>query len=121
MYRTSDAIESVLQIASTLPDMTRLPLESSVGGRPISALRLRVGRESERRGVLLMAGLHGRELLNPDLLLDFLIGLRLHETSDWVIDRTVWPASLIRNSGNWSASGYHCDPTYMGPSPFFEP
>jgi hypothetical protein len=25
------------------------------------------------------------------------------------------------NSGDWSASGYHCDETYKGPEPFFEP
>ena len=185
MYRTSDTIETGLQIFGSYRDMTHLPLESSVGGRPISALRLRVGRQTERRSVLLMAGLHARELLNPDLLIDFLLGLRAHETTDWVIDRTVWPASLIRmllesldiyflpnanpdgrekamttdrdwrkntryhfrpypersctgtdinrnfdflphvrsrdDSGDFSASGYHCDPTYMGPSAFFEP
>ncbi len=186
MYRSSELIENTLRLwGDVFIPMTHIPLENSVNGRPISALRLRIGPATQRRRVLLMAGLHGREVLNPDILIDFVVGLINHLDTDWVIDRTRWTAALIRmlaesldiyilpnanpdgreraltsdslwrknmryhfrpypetsctgtdinrnfdffpstrtrdNAGNWTSSGYHCDPTYKGPSPFFEP
>lgn len=80
MYRTAAQIESAISLLSTLfPQyFTRVPLpNASVQGRTISALRMRVGSGSERRGVLFVGGTHARELMNPDAIVDLALDLLL--------------------------------------------
>jgi murein tripeptide amidase MpaA len=80
MYRTAAQIESAISILSSwFPQyFTRIPLpHASVLGRPISAMRMRVGGGAERRGVLLVGGTHARELMNPDAIIELAIDLLL--------------------------------------------
>ena len=50
-------------------------LAPSVLGQPISGIRMAGGTRIDRRGVLLIAGVHARELINPDLLIFFALKL----------------------------------------------
>lgn len=79
-YLTATGIESGLHyLASTYPSicqLTALP-EPSHQGRTSRAVRIGTASAPGRKGVLLVAGLHARELVNPDLLL--LFALRLCE------------------------------------------
>ncbi|HWM65160.1 MAG TPA: M14 family zinc carboxypeptidase [Steroidobacteraceae bacterium] len=84
MYRTVSQIESAISIlASWFPNFfTRIELpETSVEGRTVSALRLRAGGGSSRRGVLVVGGTHARELMNPDAIVDLAIDLFLSYTN----------------------------------------
>ncbi len=51
--------------------------ENSVEGRPVFALRLRVGGGAARRAVLIVGGTHARELMNPDAIIELAIDLLL--------------------------------------------
>ncbi|WP_409497055.1 M14 family zinc carboxypeptidase [Amycolatopsis sp. cmx-11-12] len=70
-YQASYHFERFIHdMAQALPDTlsrVRLP-EPSVQGKPISVLRMRSGTRADRPGVILMAGAHARELMNPELL-----------------------------------------------------
>jgi hypothetical protein len=80
MYRTASQIESAISIlAAWFPNFfTRIQLpETSVEGRTVSAVRLRAGGGSSRRGVLVVGGTHARELMNPDAIVDLAIDLFL--------------------------------------------
>ncbi|EME53113.1 M14 family zinc carboxypeptidase [Amycolatopsis decaplanina] len=74
-YQASYHFERLIQdMAQALPDTlsrVRLP-EPSVQGKPISALRMRGGTRADRPGVILMAGAHARELMNPELLYNWI-------------------------------------------------
>jgi murein tripeptide amidase MpaA len=72
MYRTIAQIESAIDaLANAQPTIcTRFPLNNSVENRPISALRLRAGGGTDRSGVLMIGGMHARELMNPDALIE---------------------------------------------------
>lgn len=100
MYRRSADIEAINQdLASSFPALvTRIPLDDSRQGRQISALRIRGGDLEQRRGVLLVGGIHARELMNPDLLVEAAIDLVDHYLSetDWVMGNQRWPAEVIR-------------------------
>lgn len=100
MYRRSADIEAVIdQLVAEVPELvTKIELLPSRRGRPISALRIRGGDTAERRGVLFVGGIHARELLNPDLLVDLVIDLLTHylEVSDWVMGGQRWPAATVR-------------------------
>ena len=100
MYRRSGDIEAVLEeLVAELPELaTKIELLPSRRGRPISALRVRGGDLPERPGVLFVGGMHARELLNPDLLVDLVIDLVTHylEDSDWVLGGQRWPAVTVR-------------------------
>lgn len=52
-----------------------IALSPSVLGQPISAIKIAGGTRTDRRGVLFIAGLHARELINPDLLIFFALQL----------------------------------------------
>ncbi|MFE9575537.1 M14 family zinc carboxypeptidase [Nocardia sp. NPDC006044] len=58
-------------VNSSFCSRVQLPL-TSVEGRPISALRIRAGDRADRQGVLLLGGAHARELINTDLLANFM-------------------------------------------------
>ena len=70
-YLTASGIETCLQfLSSTYPSICQLIVmpESSVEGRTIRAVKLAKGTGPNRRGVLLIGGVHARELVNPDML-----------------------------------------------------
>ena len=55
----------------TRPDLcSRIRLSNSIEGRPIYALRLRAGGGGHRRGILIVGGMHARELINPDAIIE---------------------------------------------------
>jgi murein tripeptide amidase MpaA len=77
-YLTAAGIESGLQyLATTYPALCQLTIlpETSWEGRTSRAVKIASGGGAGRRGVLLVAGLHARELVNPDLLLYFALRL----------------------------------------------
>jgi murein tripeptide amidase MpaA len=80
-----------------------ITLESSREGRPIRAIKLGKGSSPSRRGVLLVGGIHARELLNPDSLIyfAFLLAFAYKYNRDLVLGgRTYsswWVKMLIEN------------------------
>ena len=101
MYRTVAQLDFVQALlASFFPSLcTRLELpEPSVQGRPVYALRMRSGHGENRRGVLLIAGTHSRELMNPDMLIELALDrLVSYETgNDLVLGGRRWPAADVK-------------------------
>jgi hypothetical protein len=72
MYRTVAQLDAALQtLVMTRPDLcSRVRLGDSIEGRPIYALRLRAGGAENRRGILIVGGMHARELMNPDAIIE---------------------------------------------------
>src|SRR5262249_15916722 len=70
-YLTATGIEGAIahlaSTYSTLCQLITLP-ESSVEHRAIHAIKIANGSGTGRRGVLLIGGVHAREVVNPDLL-----------------------------------------------------
>ncbi len=70
-YLTTTGIEACLQYLATnyssICQLITLP-ETSVQGRTSRAVKLGKGGGANRRGILLVGGLHARELINPDCL-----------------------------------------------------
>lgn len=100
-YRTVAQIDLVTGLlAQSFPSLcTRIELpEPSVQGRPVYALRLRAGDGDGRRGVLAIGGVHARELMNPDMLLELAVDLVIsyRTGNDLVLGARVWPAADVR-------------------------
>ncbi len=100
-YLTTEAIEaSVAFISLAYPSITDLiPLpEASVEGRTSRALKIANGSGSNRRGVLLIGGVHARELVNPDLLVDLAIRIchSYENDADISYGGKTWPAATIK-------------------------
>ena len=77
-YLSTKGIGDGLQYLKTnFPSIchSTINLSSSVVGQSISAIKIAGGPKTDRRGVLLIAGVHARELINPDLLIFFAIKL----------------------------------------------
>ena len=72
MYRTVAQLDAALEtLVTTRPDLcSRIRLGNSIEGRPIYALRLRAGGGANRRGILIVGGMHARELMNPDAIIE---------------------------------------------------
>lgn len=73
-YLPADGIEGVIvHLAATYSSLTELITlpEQSVEQRTIHALKIANGTGPARRGVLLLGGVHAREVVNPDLLVTF--------------------------------------------------
>lgn len=73
-YLPADGIEGVVvHLAATYASLTELITlpEQSVEKRTIHALKIASGKGPSRRGILLLGGVHARELVNPDLLVTF--------------------------------------------------
>ncbi len=72
MYRTIAQLDAAIaSLVEARPDLcTREALQNSVEGRPIHALRLRAGGGENRRGILIVGGMHARELMNPDAIIE---------------------------------------------------
>jgi murein tripeptide amidase MpaA len=101
MYRTVAQLDFLgALLAAFFPQhCSRFQLpETSVQGRPVYALRLRAGSGENRRGVLLVAGTHSRELMNPDLLIELAIDLIVtyRTGNDLVLGGTRWSATDIK-------------------------
>jgi murein tripeptide amidase MpaA len=104
MYRTVAQLAAVLnQVAAGAPELcTLLPLpERSVQGSAVSALRIAAAGPvpvDERPGVLLIAGTHARELMNPDLLVELAVDLVAAQRTgtDIVLGGRTWPAAAVR-------------------------
>jgi len=77
-YLNTAAIEACVQfIAANFPAIaTLIPLhEHSVEGRAIHAVKIASGGGANRRGALLIAGVHAREIVNPDALVTLALKL----------------------------------------------
>lgn len=73
-YLPSDAIDGVVtHLAATYHTLTQLITlqEPSIEQRTIHGIKIANGSSPSRRGVLLIGGVHARELVNPDLLVSF--------------------------------------------------
>jgi murein tripeptide amidase MpaA len=80
MYRTVAQLDSVMKfLADFFPQLcTRVELPNrSIEGRPIFALQMHAGSNSNRRSVLIVGGMHARELMNPDAIVDLQLDLVL--------------------------------------------
>ena len=80
MYRTVAQINSVMGfLAAAFPQMcTRIEApHKSVQGRPIFLLRIQGGSATNRRSILIVGGMHARELMNPDAIVDLQLDLML--------------------------------------------
>jgi murein tripeptide amidase MpaA len=77
MYRTIAQLDAaIVSLINTRPDLcTRVALNNSIEGRPIHALRLRAGGGANRRGILIVGGMHARELMNPDAIIELAFDL----------------------------------------------
>lgn len=99
-YMTSDAIEGVLALLHaaypTFTQLVQLP-ETSVEQRVIHALRIGAGG-SDRNGVLLVAGTHARELINPDALVGLAYKLcwSYENRTDVTLGQKLWSAPDIQ-------------------------
>jgi carboxypeptidase T len=73
-YLTADGIEgAIAHLAATYNSVCQLVAlpEPSIEHRVIHALKIAHGAGADRRGVLLIGGVHAREVVNPDLLVSF--------------------------------------------------
>ena len=78
MYRTVAQLDSVMDILATFfPAVcTRVEMPNrSVLGLPIYALHIHAGSSTNRRSVLIIGGMHARELMNPDAIADLQLDL----------------------------------------------
>ena len=85
-YLTASAIEAgLVQLASTHSTICELMVlpEPSIEGRSIRAVKIGDRTRSARPGILVIAGAHAREVVNPDMLL--MLGVKLCQA---VVDQT---------------------------------
>src|ERR1044072_8112672 len=84
MYRTIAQLDAAIDsLVNTKPDLcARVTLNNSLEGRPIHALRLRAGGGTNRRGILIVGGMHARELMNPDAIIELAFDLVQAYTSN---------------------------------------
>jgi murein tripeptide amidase MpaA len=78
LYRTPEQLDIITgAFATVFPGLFTRELlpHSSIGGLPIYATRMRGGKSYWRRTVLITGGLHARELMNPDAIVDLLVDL----------------------------------------------
>jgi murein tripeptide amidase MpaA len=96
MYRTIAQLDAAMDaLVKTRPDLcTRVALNNSVEGRPIHAMRLRAGGGENRRGILIVGGMHARELMNPDAIIELAFDLVQAYTSE---------TGLAYGGAEWSA------------------
>src|SRR5215472_15483675 len=96
MYRTIAQLDAAIDsLVETRPDLcTGVPLGNSVEGRPVRALRLRAGGGADRRGILIVGGMHARELMNPDAIIELAFDLAQAYTSE---------TGLTYGGAEWSA------------------
>jgi len=101
MYRTVAQLDSLTSLLATwFPQyFSRIQLpNASIEGRPIHALRMRVGGGEDRRAVLIVGGTHARELMNPDAIVELAVDLLISHANgtDVVYGGRTWPANDVR-------------------------
>ena len=101
MYRTVAQLDMVMNTLGTdFPELcTRVEMPNrSVQRRPIHALRFHAGTATDRRGVLVVGGMHARELMNPDAIVDLMIELILAytENQDITLGGKTWRARELK-------------------------
>lgn len=101
MYRRVAQLDSVMGLLATwFPQLcTRIELPNrSIQGRPVYAFRMRAGSGSNRRGVLLVGGMHARELMNPDAIVELQLDLVTSylNGTDLVLGGRTWSALDIK-------------------------
>jgi hypothetical protein len=110
-FLTVKMIEATMvQLARIAPDLfTRVELpEPSLDGRKIHAIRMAHGSGPNRRGFLMVGGVHGRELMNPDaiveLLIDLLVAYRNKESLSYGQRTWTWfeLANIIHTLDIWA-------------------
>lgn len=80
-YMSVAAVDTAIdQVANSFPTLARIIVlpERSVEGRVIKALRIAGGTSGQpdsRQGVLFVGGIHARELINPETLVEFALRL----------------------------------------------
>ena len=96
MYRTITQLDEAIEaLANTRPDLcTRVALNNSTEGRPIFALRLRAGGGTNRRGILIVGGMHARELMNSDAIIELAFDL---------VQAYSGETGLVYGGAEWSA------------------
>jgi murein tripeptide amidase MpaA len=97
LYRTPAQLEHVMEtFATAFPRLcTRVSLSNpSVQGSAIHALRLASTRATGRRGVLIVGGVHARELMNPDAIIELLKDMLL---------AYFWGRDITYGGRSWSA------------------
>lgn len=97
-YLNTPGVESCLvYLASTYPSITQLIVlpEQSIEGRTSRAIKISGGSGEDRNGVLLIGGVHARELINPDLLVSLALKMCYAYTNN---------TGLTFGGKSWSAS-----------------
>lgn len=100
-YLSAAGVEAcVVYIANNFPSLTQLVTlpEPSVEGSTSRALKIASGSGSGRDAVLFIGGVHARELINPDLLVN--LALRLCQSyatnGDIVYGGKTWKAGTVK-------------------------
>jgi len=106
VYRTaaqlSQAIATLALVGSSFCETFTLA-ETSVEGVPITGLRIRAGDpEISRNGVLLLGGVHARELMNPEAIVDLAVDLLVSYVNGSDIIYSVYGSGAP--GATWSAS-----------------
>lgn len=94
-----DIDELIVAGGKAFPDFYKvIDLEPSRELRPIRAVKMGKGSSPTRRGVLIVGGLHARELMNPDALLYFMfhLGSSYLNNKDFIVGGQKYSAAFIR-------------------------
>lgn len=86
-------------LQNVYPDFCKvINLKPSREGRPIRAVKIGKGTGTDRRGVLLLGGLHARELLNPDSLIYFAYNLAFayKKNKDYSMGAKTYTAAFVK-------------------------
>lgn len=101
-------MDQLSRIAPDLFTRVQLPNPSLLDRRKIHAIRMAHGGGASRRGFLMLGGVHGRELMNPDaiveLLSDLLVAYRNRESLSYGSRTWTWfeLASIIHTIDIWA-------------------
>ena len=80
MYRRVAQLDFLMHLlAGFFPQVCTALLmpHGSVEGRPITILRIRAGSGPRQRSVLIIGGMHAREMMNPDAIVELQVDLVL--------------------------------------------
>lgn len=99
-YMPSAGIDNLVGgLQNLYPDFCKvINLKPSREGRPIRAVKIGKGTGTDRRGVLLVGGLHARELLNPDSLIYFAYNLAFayKQNKDYSMGAKTYTAAFVK-------------------------
>ena len=97
MYRTIAQLEAAIDaLVTAQPTLcTKVALNDSLENRPISAVHLRAGGGTDRRGILMIGGMHARELMNPDAIIELAFDL---------VQAYVTNTGLVYGGAQWNAN-----------------